>query len=677
MGALSKLAPVVPNGSTSVGVGRVAEIILGSRSRTIGLVAIVASSMVYVVTTRNWAMKSNRPELLQTKKEDGAARQKVAVDGVFFSRLWRLLKILIPGPFTPESGFMVLVAAMMLSRTWCDVWMLKNGTAIERTIITRDFQGFVVVFLNFVMAFFPIALVNNLLRYGLNELALRFRTRLTQHLYQEYLNGFTYYKVSNLDNRIANADQLLTQDVEKFCTSVSELYSNVSKPILDIFIYARKLSGAIGAQGPASMLGYLLVSGLLLTRLRRPIGKFTVNEQRLEGEFRFVNSRLITHSEEVAFYGGNEKERSVISKSFRGLVNHLRYSIQFRALLGIVESIIAKYCASCVGYLEVSRPFFDLNNAKLRNASQAELMEEYYKSGRMLMNMALAVGRLVLAGRELTRLAGYTARVTELQNVLKDLNAGTYKRTMVSKNPASGTSTRELKPNSGKIITQDHIIKFEDVPIVTPNGDLLIESLSFEVRSGMNVLVAGPNGCGKSSLFRILGELWPLFGGTLTKPAKNKLFYVPQRPYLALGTLRDQVIYPHSHEQFRKAGGTDEDLVDYLRQVQLDYLVEREGGWDAVSDWADVLSGGEKQRVAMARLFYHKPQFAILDECTSAVSVDVEGYIYTRCRELGITLFTVSHRKSLWQYHEYVLQFSGRGQYAFKQIDADETAFGS
>jgi ATP-binding cassette subfamily D (ALD) protein 3 len=90
-----------------------------------------------------------------------------------------------------------------------------------------------------------------------------------------------------------------------------------------------------------------------------------------------------------------------------------------------------------------------------------------------------------------------------------------------------------------------------------------------------------------------------------------------------------------------------------------------------------VLSGGEKQRVAMARLFYHKPQFAILDECTSAVSVDVEGYIYTRCRELGITLFTVSHRKSLWQYHEYVLQFSGRGQYAFKQIDADETAFGS
>ncbi|XP_011403737.2 PREDICTED: ATP-binding cassette sub-family D member 3-like [Amphimedon queenslandica] len=193
----------------------------------------------------------------------------------------------------------------------------------------------------------------------------------------------------------------------------------------------------------------------------------------------------------------------------------------------------------------------------------------------------------------------------------------------------------------------------------------------------MNVLVCGPNGCGKSSLFRILGELWPLFGGRLVKPHKSKLFYIPQRPYMTLGMLRDQVIYPDTHEEQLKKGISDQVLEEYLTKVQLKYLLERERGWDAFQDWMDVLSGGEKQRMAMARLFYHQPQFAILDECTSAVSVDVEGYIYTHCREKGITLFTVSHRKSLWQHHEYVMQFDGRGAYEFKRIDSSTEEFGS
>jgi len=607
--------------------------------------------------------------------------RRVAVDRVFFKNLWALLKVIYPGPFTPEVGFTVLVAVMMLLRTYCDLWMIKNTTMMERIIISRDAKEFPRGLFKFILAMFPIACVNNLLKYGLAEMVLCFRTRLTAHVYQEYLKGFTYYKINNLDTRISNPDQLLTQDLEKFCQSISDFYSNVSKPLLDMVIYATKLTGAIGIQGPGSMLLYLALSGLVLTTLRKPLGRFTVVEQQLEGDFRFVNSRLITNSEEVAFYQGNQREKLVIEDRFTRLVKHLRKSMHFRFSMGIIDHIIAKYFATVVGFLVVSRPFLNLSYPAYLNATNTEIMEHYYKAGRMLVNLATAVGRLVLAGRELTRLAGFTSRMTELIEVLKDLNSGIYIRTMVTDtkdgtNSAINSSGSEnFAPNAGKIIEVDHLIRFDKVPIVTPNGDILVNSLTFQVESGMNVLVCGPNGCGKSSLFRIVGELWPIWGGTVYKPAKEKLFYIPQRPYMTLGTLRDQVIYPHTMETMKSKGVTDNDLHTFLDQVKLTHLVEREG-WDAVQDWMDVLSGGEKQRVAMARLFYHRPQFAILDECTSAVSVDVEGFMYKQCRSLGITLFTVSHRKSLWEHHEYVLSFDGRGAYQFAKI-SEVHQFGS
>ncbi|XP_029935189.1 ATP-binding cassette sub-family D member 3a [Myripristis murdjan] len=638
--------------------------------------------VLYLLKQRRRAARYNGKkggsELVLNSEKD-VKKDRAAVDRVFFLRIMRILRIMVPRFFCMETGYLILIAAMLVTRTYCDVWMIQNGTMIESAIIgrsTKDFKTYLFSFIKFMPL---IALVNNFLKLGLNELKLRFRERLTKHLYDQYLQGYTYYKMGNLDNRIANADQLLTQDVERFCNSVVDLYSNLSKPLLDIGLYIFKLTSAIGAQGPASMMAYLLISGLFLTRLRRPIGKMTVVEQRYEGEYRYVNSRLITNSEEIAFYNGNIREKQTIHATFKKLVDHLHNFIFFRFSMGFVDSIIAKYLATVVGYLVVSRPFLNLSHPRHLQSTHSELLEDYYQSGRMLLRMSQALGRIVLAGREMTRLSGFTARITELMKVLKELNAGKYERTMVSQQEKESDAADKviLVPGSGRIINTDNVIKFDHTPLATPNGDVLIRNLSFEVRSGTNVLVCGPNGCGKSSLFRVLGELWPLFGGQLTKPERGKLFYVPQRPYMTLGSLRDQVIYPDTYEEQRRKGISDQVLKEYLDNVQLGHILDREGSWDTVQDWMDVLSGGEKQRMAMARLFYHKPQFAILDECTSAVSVDVEDYIYSHCRTVGITLFTVSHRKSLWKHHEYYLHMDGRGNYEFKPITEETVEFGS
>jgi ATP-binding cassette subfamily D (ALD) long-chain fatty acid import protein len=131
--------------------------------------------------------------------------------------------------------------------------------------------------------------------------------------------------------------------------------------------------------------------------------------------------------------------------------------------------------------------------------------------------------------------------------------------------------------------------------------------------------------------------------------------FLPQRPYLSIGTLRDQVIYPDGELEMRERGRRDIELKRVLEEARLGHLPDREGGWDTRKEWKDVLSGGEKQRMAIARLLYHEPRYAVIDEGTSAISSDVEGLLYERCKEKGITLITISTRASLKRYHTYNL----------------------
>ncbi|CCE26826.1 hypothetical protein E4U09_003210 [Claviceps aff. purpurea] len=603
-----------------------------------------------------------------------ASKKKVALDRHFFRSLLRLLKIVVPSWRSAEARTLVSHSFFLLLRTLISLRVAAMDGAIVKALVKGNGKEFLSRILWWMVIAVPATFTNSMLGYHQAQLSLKYRTRITHYIHDKYLSNLTFYGISALDDRIKNPDQLISVDVSKFSNSLAELYSNLAKPLLDMTIYTYSLSKSVGGEGVVFMALLVQLSANVMRVLTPPFGKYVADEARLEGEFRYQHSRLIDYSEEIALYSGHDVEKDTLDKGYFTLIKHVNYILRRRFYHGFMEDFVIKYFWGALGLLLCSVPVF----VKLPGAggsgggmNMGDRTGSFVTNRRLLLSASDAFGRIMFSYREVMELAGYTSRVASLLTVMDDIQSGHFEKTLVS---SSGTEDNEAVLRGRGTVVESEDITFIDVPIISPNGDVLVKALSFSLSHGDHLLVVGPNGCGKSSLFRILGGLWPVYGGTVHKPPFHAIFYLPQRPYLSRGSLRQQIIYPDSLRQMRARGITDEDLLSILHILDLQHLVDLypDSGWDAEAEWRDVLSGGLQQRVAMARLFYHRPRYAILDECTSSVTLEAEKTMYEHAKALGITLMTVSHRRSLWKYHSHILQFDGQGHYVFTRLDAEK-----
>ena len=225
---------------------------------------------------------------------------------------------------------------------------------------------------------------------------------------------------------------------------------------------------------------------------------------------------------------------------------------------------------------------------------------------------------------------------------------------------------KESPPEGGIERESAKNLKLSKLTVKAPDSErVLVENLTLNLPAGESLLITGASGCGKSSLLRAIAGLWTQGSGRIHHPPQEDVFFLPQRPYLQTGTLRSQLIYPSTHTEL-----DDEALMKVLDEVQLRHLAESEAGLDRSEDWEKLLSGGEQQRLAFARLLVHAPRVAILDEATSALDDANQRRLYERLRDRGTTLISIAHRAAVAGFHRRVLKLVGGGRWELRKTAA-------
>jgi len=478
--------------------------------------------------------------------------------------------------------------------------------------------------------------------YVRDNLSLNWRRWLTDRFLGRYFADRGYYRLLSKPE-IDNPDQRISEDIYAFTQQSLSFVLVLASGVLQLAAFGRVLWSI-----SIYLVFFLFLYAAVVTAVTFGVfGEKMVSlhfAQRMrEADFRFGLVRIRENAEAIALYHGERLEKNhlqeVFEKVFENASKVIRWSLGLNffyygnSYLTMVLPILIIAPRVLSGELEVGR-----------------IVQATGAFGAILAALTLLIDNI----DDLSRFAASVSRLEALDHNLSSplLHKGSKSRVAIHANGA--------KPESGKILTREgDDLGFDHLTVNIPNTErTLIKGLDAAIPKGESLMIVGASGLGKSSLLRAVAGLWDSGNGTLVRPNVEDVLFLPQNAYMAVGSLRLQLNYPNLNRSV-----TDEELREVLRVVNLGDLVERCGGFDAGLDFEKILSVGERQRLAFARVFLKNPRYVLLDEATSALDRENESALYEKLIETSITLVSVSHHPSLVKYHSQVLELKAGGDW--------------
>ena len=549
-------------------------------------------------------------------------------DRVFWKKVWSLTKLYW---FSAERRLGVKLLACVAVLSGASIGLGAYASYLNRDSTNAlvgkhltQFYHYMLIWVTLTAIALPVSVF---LPYLAKLLYIEWREWLTHYFTDAGFAHRAFYRMGTI-GKVDNPDQRISDDIGSFVSSTQTFAVTLVFALGGVATYFAIL-WSISRSLALILIGYAVMGTYFSVVIGRRLVGLNYYQERYQADFRFGLVHVRDNAEPIFIYGGEQHESEQLRRRFSKVVENFKQLIMWQRNLG--------FFTDSYGGVVALVPYWFLARAYVSGALQ---FGQVVQAATAFMALH---GSLSIIVTGFPSIAEYANQVTRLSEFLDEAGAARDAET-------DGRAMIE--------IVEGPRVGLEHLTVLTPGGaKKVISDLTADASALEPILVKGPSGMGKTSLMRAMAGLWREGGGTVTRPGLPDVMFLPQRPYMILGSLRDQLTYP------RAAGLGDEQLHDALRAVNLSDLCDRFGGLDAAMHWADVLSPGEQQRLAFARLILNRPRYAFLDEATSSLDVDNEQLMYELLKNQDIPYLSSGHRPTLLKFHRNVLELSANNRW--------------